>query len=89
MRTLEELIKRARRETRNVHVGTLNAGKSIQDIEFVDAFRDAQELCQEFITNLYSNLFEDTVIIPVVARQAEYDLPEAVSYTHLTLPTKA
>lgn len=65
MRTVEQMITRVRRETRNATTGTYTAGASISDAEFVDALNDAQELCEEMISEVFSTLLEDIKIYTV------------------------
>lgn len=79
IKTVEELIKRVRRETRNATVGSTTAGSSIKDAEFIDQLNDGQELCVETITGVFSTLFERTKIYTIdtsVANYEELDLPD-------------
>lgn len=75
MKTVEELVARVRRESRNATTGSTTAGASIDDAEFVDMLQDSQELCQELISGVFSKLFEETTTVTVTAGTEEYDLP--------------
>lgn len=79
MKPITELITRVRRETRNSTGTGVTAGDSIKDAEFVDYLNDAQELCQESISGVFSKFFETTKI---------YTIDTSVSsYEELTIPT--
>ena len=78
MKTVADLITRIRRETRNLTTGNLSAGSSIDDAEFIDMLNDAQELCVELISGVFSRFFESTTILSVTANDEEIDLPTDV-----------
>lgn len=78
MKTVEELIKRVRRETRNATLGSTTAGASIKDIEFIDKLNDAQEDCVELMSGLFAPYFE---------RIKTYTIDTSVTdYEQLALP---
>lgn len=79
MKTVEEMVKRVRRETRNATTGSTTAGTSIKDIEFIDQLNDGQELAVETISGVFSNFFERTTTHTFdssVASYEEVDLPD-------------
>lgn len=78
MKTVEELIRRVRRETRNATTGLTTAGASISDAEFVDKLNDGQELAVEIISGAYSTFFERITTYTIDTSQANYEI--------LTLP---
>lgn len=78
MRTIDDIITRVRRETRNLDTNTSSSGSSIADAEFVDALQDAQELCQELIASVYSKIFETTKEYNVTANDETYTLPDDI-----------
>lgn len=79
MKTVEELIVRVRRETRNANTGLTTAGASISDAEFVDKLNDGQELAVELISGLFSTFFERTKVYTMNTTQDDFEI--------LTLPT--
>jgi hypothetical protein len=79
MKTVEDLITRVRRETRNLTTSGVDAGDSIADAEFVDNLNDAQELCQETIAGVFSTYFETDKIYTIDTTATDYEV--------LTLPT--
>lgn len=74
MKKVEELITRIRRETRNATTGTTTAGASIPDAFFVDKLQDAQELCVELISGVFSTLFEEVYIHTINTSVANYEV---------------
>jgi len=74
VKTVEEMIIRVRRETRNATTGSTTAGASIDDAEFVDHLNDGQELCVEMISGVFSSLFESTKIYTIDISVADYEV---------------
>lgn len=78
MKSVERLIQRIRRETRNENNSNTVASDSLSDEEFIDALNDAQERLQSLISGVYSVFFERQVTIPVVNGQSEYVIDDNV-----------
>jgi hypothetical protein len=78
MKTVEKLIVRVRRETRNATTGATTAGASISDAEFVDVLQDGQEVCQEMIAGVFSKVFEVTTTSNVTANNEIVTLPTGI-----------
>jgi len=81
MKTVEELITRVRRDTRNATTGLTTAGASLRDAEFVDQLNDAQENCVELISGVFSTLFEATKVYTIDTTAPDYEvlpLPEDI-----------
>lgn len=74
MKTVEDLIKRVRRETRNATTGSTTAGGSIKDAEFIDKLNDAQEDCVELISGVFSTLFERVKVYTIDTSQENYEI---------------
>lgn len=83
MKTVERLIKRVRRETRNATTGSYTAGGSIVDAEFIDQLNDGQEMCVELISGVFSNLFERVKIYTLDTTQDNYEQLTLPDYTLL------
>jgi hypothetical protein len=74
VKTVEQLIQRVRRDTKNATTGLTSAGTSIQDTQFVDRLQDAQELCVELISGVFSSLFEETIIYTIDTTATNYEV---------------
>lgn len=74
MKTVEQLIQRVRRDTKNATTGLTSAGTSIADAQFVDRLNDAQELCVELISGVFSSLFEEVYTYTIDTSVANYEV---------------
>lgn len=80
MLTVEELVARVRRETRNATTGSTTAGNSIEDIEFIDKLNDAQEDCVELISGLFAPYFERVKTYTIDTSVTDYEQLELPDY---------
>lgn len=78
MKTLEELILQARRESRNADNSNTTASDSIGDVEFIQWYNDAQARQQSIVSSVFPDEFITEKIINIVARQEDYEIADRV-----------